>query len=422
VTADIPLSRLNQMDPDEFSWQVPGLRTELVTELIRSLPKALRRDLVPAPDVAREVLARLGTPSGDIRDVLSRELRQLRGVDIPRSAWDPARLPQHLRITFRVISDDGAVLGSGDDLAALQRQLRPKLRAKLSAAAGEIVRSGLTTWDFGELPAVFKDGTVVAYPALVDAGDTVGVRLFETQSAARTAMRAGTRRLILLGLPSPVKSISGGLTTRAKLALSHNPHGGVAALFADCVSCAADYLIGQAGGPVRDRAAFDQLRNTVRTSLHETAADVVSRTETVLALAHEITIRLDETRADAVRGAVEDLRAQLAGLIYPGFVTATGYRKLADLARYLRGMERRLSKLPENPARDAVSMAVVQRVEQAGRQAVADLPPARRNDDDVRDIRWMLQELRVSLFAQNLGTPAPVSETRIMAAIRRLTA
>jgi ATP-dependent helicase HrpA len=324
-----------------------------------------------------------------------------------------------------VLSDDegrpGAVLATGTDLAALQRELRPKLRAKLSAAAAEIVRSGLTTWDFGELPAVFRDGTVVAYPALVDAGDTVGVRLFETESAARTAMRAGTRRLILLGLPSPVKSIAGGLTTRAKLALSYNPHGGVPAMFADCLNCAADFLIAQSGGPVRDPAAFERLRNSVRTSLHETAADVVRRVETVLALAHEIAVRLDETRADAVSGAVADLRAQLDGLIYAGFVTATGYRKLPDLARYLRGMERRLSKLPESPARDALNMEVVQRAGQACRQAVAELPPARRNDDDVREIRWMLQELRVSLFAQGLGTPSPVSETRIMAAIRRLT-
>jgi ATP-dependent helicase HrpA len=255
----------------------------------------------------------------------------------------------------------------------------------------------------------------------VDAGDTVGVRLFETESAARTAMRAGTRRLILLGLPSPVKSIAGGLTTRAKLALSHNPHGGVAAMFADCVNCAADFLIAQAGGPVRDRAGFERLRTAVRGSLHETTADVVGKVEIVLGLAHELTVRLDETRAEAVRGAVDDMREQLGGLIYAGFITATGYRKLNDLARYLRGMERRLSKLPESPARDALNMAVVKRVEQAGRQAIAGLPPARRNDEDVQAIRWMIQELRVSLFAQGLGTPAPVSETRILAAVRRLT-
>jgi ATP-dependent helicase HrpA len=435
VTVDIPLSRLNQMNPDEFAWQVPGLRAELVTEMIRSLPKSLRRDLVPAPDMAREALARLGPPSGDLRDALARELRVLRGVIVPREAWDLSKLPAHLRITFRVLADDDAdagaaasssassgprVLASGDDLAALQRELRPRLRAKLSAAAGEIVRSGLTSWNFDSLPEVFKDGTVVAYPALVDAGETVGVRLFESPAAAQAAMRAGTRRLILLGVPSPVKSIAGSMSTSAKLALSHNPHGSVAVMFADCVSCAADFLITQAGGPVRDRAAFDQLRNSVRGSLHDVTGHVVRRVEGVLRLAHAVELSLDDLRGDPVQAAAADLRAQLSRLIYPGFVTGTGYRRLPDLARYLQAMERRLSKLPENPGRDALSMAVIQRVEQAYQQAISGFSALRREEEDVRDIRWMLEELRVSLFAQTLGIPIPVSENRIQSAISRL--
>ncbi|MBV9451422.1 MAG: ATP-dependent RNA helicase HrpA, partial [Streptosporangiaceae bacterium] len=316
VTVDIPLSRLNQMDPDEFTWQVPGLRTELVTELIRSLPKALRRELVPAPDVAREVAGRLGPPAGDLRDAVARELRALRGVDIPRDAWDTSKLPAHLRITFRVLDDRGdarsggpRVLGSAEDLATLQRQLGSKLRARLSAAAGDLIRSGLTSWNFGPLPEVFRHDDIVAYPALADTGSAVDVRLFETERAARAAMWAGTRRLILLGVPSPVKPIADTLPTSAKLALSHNPHGGVAAMFADCVDCAADFLIAQAGGPVRDASAFERLRNAVRASLHETTAEVVRRVETVLRLAHGIAVRLDEARGDAVRAAVADLRA-----------------------------------------------------------------------------------------------------------------
>ncbi len=426
VTVDIPLSRLNQMDPGEFTWQVPGLRAELVTELIRSLPKALRRELVPAPDVAREVVRRLGAPAGDLCDAVARELRALRGVDIPREAWDPGKLPPHLRITFRVLSDDGGhspgqrCLASGEDLAALQRQLGRQLRAKLSAAAGDLTRSGLTSWDFGSLPEVFRSGDIVAYPALADAGAAVDVRLFETERAARGAMWAGTRRLILLGVPSPVKSIAGTLSTSAKLALSHNPHGGVAAMFGDCVNCAADFLIAEAGGPVRNPDAFERLRNAVRASLHEVTAEAVRRVETVLRVAHGITVRLDEARGETVRAAIDDLRAQLSGLVYPGFVTATGYRRLPDLVRYLRGMERRLDKLPANPGRDAVNMAVVHRVQRACQQALTGLPAPRRDDEDVRALRWMLEELRVSLFAQTLGTPVPVSENRIMVAIGRL--
>ncbi|HEY6294660.1 MAG TPA: ATP-dependent RNA helicase HrpA, partial [Streptosporangiaceae bacterium] len=420
VTVDVPLSRLNQLDPAEFSWQVPGLRQELITEMIRSLPKSLRRDLVPAPDVAREVLARLGEPSGDLRDAVARELRSLRGVTVPRDAWDSSKLPPHLRITIRVTEGD-RVLAEGKDVAELQRELRPRLRAVLSKAAAGLTRTGLTSWNFGELPAVFREGTVVAYPALADAGDTVDVRLFETQAAARAAMWAGTRRLILLGAPSPVKSIADRLSTQAKLALSHNPHGGVAAMFADCVSCAADFLIAEAGGPARDQEGFSRLSAAVRSRLHEVTAEVVTHVESALRVAHAVESRLGDLKADAVQPAVADMRAQVSGLIYPGFATATGYRRLPQLSRYLRGIERRLDKLPENPARDAASMAVIHRAELAYRQAVADLPPERRTDPQVTDVRWMLEELRVSLFAQTLGTLGPVSENRILAALDRLS-
>ena len=422
VTVDIPLSRLNQVNADEFSWQVPGLRQELVTEMIRSLPKSLRRDLVPAPDVAREVVARLGAPSGDLRNAVARQLRSLRGVDVPRDAWDTGKLPPHLRITVRVTEGD-RVVAEGKDLAELQRRLRPRLRAVLSRAAGGLTRTGLTSWNFGALPEVFREGTVVAYPALFDAGQTVDVRLFETKAAARSAMWAGTRRLILLGAPSPasiIKSVADGLSTGAKLALSHNPHGGVAAMFADCVNCAADFLIAEAGGPVRDRDGFERLAAAVRPRLREATAEVVTQVESALRLSHAVAARLDSLSGALVGPALEDMRAQLDGLIHPGFVSATGYRRLPQLTRYLRGIAWRLDKLAESPARDAANMAIAQRVEQAYRQAVAELPGSRREDPDVREARWMLEELRVSLFAQTLGTLAPVSENRVMAALRRL--
>ena len=316
------------------------------------------------------------------------------------------------------MTDGDRVLAEGKDVAELQRELRPRLRAVLSQAAAGLTRSGLTSWNFGTLPEVFREGTVVAYPALADAGTAVDIRLFETEAAARAAMWAGTRRLILLGAPSPVKSIAGRLSTPAKLALSHNPHGSVAAMFADCVNCAADYLMAQAGGPARDREGFERLSAAVRSGLHEVTADVVTHVESALRLAHAAAARLDDSRVG--QPAVADMRAQLSGLIYPDFVTSTGYRRLPQLTRYLRGIERRLDKLPENPARDAANMAVARRVEQAYRQTLADLPPARRGDPDVTEVRWMLSELRVSLFAQTLGTLAPVSENRILAALSRL--
>jgi len=191
-------------------------------------------------------------------------------------------------------------------------------------------------------------------------------------------------------------------------------------MFADCVNCAADVLIAQAGGPARDRAGFGRLRDEVRSSLHEVTAEVVRQVETALRLAHSVEVSVDGLRADVVRAAADDLRAQLRELIHPGFVAATGYRRLPDLVRYLRAMERRIVRLTENPGRDAVAMATANRAEQAYRQALAALPASRRTGDDVAAVRWMLQELRVSLFAQTLGTPTPVSETRIQAALAAL--
>jgi ATP-dependent helicase HrpA len=422
VTIDIPLKTLNQARPEEFSWQVPGLRLELVTELIRSLPKNLRRELVPAPDVARQILSDLftdGAPAGDVRETLTGELLRLRGVRVPPGAFDLDRLPPHLRITFRVVDGD-KVVGSGKDLAALQRQLRPKLRATLSARASALTRTGVTSWDFGALPEVFTDGEVRAYPALVDAGAAVNVRLFETEAAAYRAMRAGLRRLVLLAVRSPANEVAKRLTTAQKLVLSNNPHGSVPALFTDCVGCAADGLIAEAGGAVRDATAFAALTDYVRPRLYAASYDVVTWAEQILRGAHEVRMRLDALRSPALAPAAADVREQLDRMIAPGFLTAAGTTRLPALARYVQAAGRRLDKLAENAGRDAQQMAVVHRVQDAYHHALDALPPDARASDGAAEIGWQIEELRVSLFAQAMGTPQPVSERRIMTAIDRL--
>src|SRR6202035_4728088 len=203
----------------------------------------------------------------DIRDVLSRELLRLRGTRVPPDTFDLEKLPPHLRITFRV-TDGEKVVAAGKDLAALKRQLRPKVRATLSARATALTRTGVTSWDFGPLPKVFSDGEVKAYPALVDAG-----------AAARRAMRAGTRRLVLLTVKSPANEVAKRLSTPQKLVPSDNPHGSVAALFADCVNCATDRLINDAGGPAWDAEAFARLTEHVRPRLHAAAYEVVTWAE-----------------------------------------------------------------------------------------------------------------------------------------------
>jgi ATP-dependent helicase HrpA len=430
VTIDIPLKTLNQAHPEEFSWQVPGLRLELVTELIRALPKNLRRELVPAPNVAREILADLAGAAApdapdmpamrsDVREVVSRELLRLRGVRVYPEDFDMTRLPSHLRFTFRVL-DGTKVVAAGKDLAALQRQLRPKVRATLSARASALTRTGVTAWDFGPLPEVFTDGEVKAYPALVDAGAAVDVRLFETAAAAARAMRAGTRRLVLLTVKSPANDVAKRLTTTQKLVLSDNPHGSVPALFTDCVGCAVDGLITEAGGPAWDSDGFGRIVEHVRPRLHAATYDVVTWAEEILRGAHDARMRLDALGSAVLEPAVVDVRAQLDRLIAPGFLTAAGSARLPALARYVKAVGRRLDKLAENAGRDAQQMAVVHRVEDAYSRALAALPPEARWDGAVREIRWQIEELRVSLFAQTMGTPAPVSERRIMTSIENL--
>jgi ATP-dependent RNA helicase HrpA len=420
VTVDIPLSRLNQARGDEFGWQVPGLREELVTELIRSLPKPLRKAFVPAPDVARAALARLGEPRGDLRDALGAELRELTGVTIGRDAWDLRKLPGHLRVRFRV-RDDGQVVAAGDDLGELRQQLRPRVQAALARAARGITRTGLTTFDMPSLPRVFTDGDVRAYPALVDTGKAADVRLLDSEDEAAEAMWRGTRRLLLLQVPSGVLDAASQLPMTAKLAISRHPYASAGALLDDCAACAAGQVIAEAGGPAWDREGFCRLLAAARDRLPSLTADVVSTVARVLGAAHEAETRLEGITHPALEAAAADVRGQLRALIHPGFVSQTGSQRLPDLARYLRAIVMRLDKLPENPARDAQWMAVVHRVTAAYQQALAQLPPAHRQATAAREVRWLIEELRVSLFAQTLGTRGTVSERRIMTALQRLS-
>ena len=419
VTADIPLPVLGRVNGDELGWQVPGRREELVTELIRSLPKDLRRLFVPAPDTARAVTARLGQPHGDLRDALAAELTRIAGVPVSRGAFDESRLPAHLRITFRVMDGDRE-LASGKDLGALREQLRPRLQAKLTAAAGDLTRTGLRDWTVGTLPRVFTRERVTAYPALADAGDAVDVRLFPTEAEASAAMTAGTRRLLLLRVPSGVRSIADRLPTERKLAMSVSPYPSIGALLNDCVAAAADQVIADAGGPAWDADGFARLVAEARSALPLATARAVDAAGAVLEAAHEAERRLRSTASPPLTAAFDDARAQFAALIYPGFVSETGLRRLPELARYLRAISRRLDTAAEDPARDVGRMATVRRVTDAYRQAVAELPAWRRSGADVRAVRWMIEELRVSLFAQVLGTSGPVSEKRILAALAAL--
>jgi ATP-dependent helicase HrpA len=231
-------------------------------------------------------------------------------------------------------------------------------------------------------------------------------------------MWQGTRRLLLLNVPSPVKPLLPRLTGRAKLTLSRYPYGRAADLFADCVACAADALLADAGGPAWDRAGFARLHEAVRAGLPDAVLDVVTSVERILAVVYDVDERLRALANPALAAALADARRQLSGLVYPGFVAATGRRRLPDVLRYVRAIRLRLEKLPNDPYRDEGLMLRVLELQDAYRQIQDRLPASQA----LEEVRWMLEELRVSYFAQTLGTPHPVSEQRIRRAMDRLPA
>ncbi|WP_444541910.1 ATP-dependent RNA helicase HrpA [Amycolatopsis acidiphila] len=417
VTVHIPLPVLNQITPDGFDWQVPGLREELVTALIKSLPKQLRRNFVPAPDTAKYVLSQVGPADGPLLVVLARELQDLRGVAVPPDAW--SEVPEHLRVTFRVVDEKGRKLREGKDLAALKRQLSGQVRETISKAADSIERAGLTRPAFGELPRVFastrRGHEVKAFPALVDEGETVAVRMLDTPVEQRQEMWLGTRKLLRLNLPSPMKFISRNLSNSSKLVLGRNPHGSVAALLEDCVNCAVDKLIADNGGPVWDEAGFAVLLEKVRGGLNPLVLDVLSEVEQILLAANDVETRLADAHGPAE--SLADIRVQLDGLVFNGFVTATGFDRLPNLVRYLRAIERRIDKLANAAAKDVELLRDLQWLREEYQQTVDVLPPGVQPGPALVDVRWMLEELRVSYFAQTLGTAYPVSPKRILKAL-----
>ena len=423
VTVDIPLAVLGQLDPDAFSWQVPGLREELATALIKSLPKSLRRPFAPVPDHARAALHGVEPTEGSLLDVLSVRLRDMRGITIPRDAWDLSRVPGHLLMTFRVIDEQGRTCGEGKDLAALQRQLKPQAQEVLAETVAGIERSGLTDWTFGDLPEVEEEDRhgyrLKAYPAVVDEGDSVAVRLFDNRSGAQLAMWHGTRRLLRLTLPSPIKPMLATLSSATKLALGSNPYDSVPKLLDDCVRTAADKLMIDHGGVSWQEDGFHRLRDRVKPELLSTTIDVTEQVATILTTSRRVEKALSGKFAFAQLPSLQDMKRQLAALVFDGFVSASGWWRLPDVVRYLTAIERRADKLARAGDADAVKMAKVHAVEAAYHELVAALPAAAASPQG-QEVRWMCEELRVSYFAQDLGTRYPVSDKRILAAIRAL--
>ncbi|MEV4950483.1 ATP-dependent RNA helicase HrpA [Paenarthrobacter nitroguajacolicus] len=465
VTAEVPVLFLNQLDDAPFRWQIPGQRVELVTALIKSLPKQVRKNFVPAPDVARQATAALEAdfdPATDeLEPSLELVLRRLRGHVIPPGSWNWDAVPPHLRVSFKVVDSSGKVLDEGKDLAGLQEKLAPATRRAIAeslgatpattsrakgvkatgplsapnggtpasgpapAGGGAVAeREGITAWDFGaverQVTRTVKGHAVTGFPAVVDEGKSVALRVFQTRPEQEAAMRGGVIRLLALRIPPPDRYVLEHLSNTEKLTFSQNPHGSVSALIADCALAAIDKMVPQ--DLPWDKEAFDELYEVVRAELIDTVFTVTAVVERILASTRRIQKQLKSNTSLPLISALNDMKSQLEQLVFPGFVAQTGYAQLSQLPRYLQAIEKRLEKLPGNVQRDSLNMAIVQALEDDYDDAVSALLPGRRAGTELTRVRWMIEELRVSLFAVELGTAYSVSEKRIRTVLNQALA
>ncbi|MFC4242066.1 ATP-dependent RNA helicase HrpA [Gryllotalpicola reticulitermitis] len=432
VTVTVPLPLLARLSPEGFDWQVPGLRVELVTAMIRSLPKALRRSVVPAADWATRIVGELpDSPDGKpFTEVVGAAIKRLSYAPVDADDFDLERVPAHLRPTFAVIDQRGKRLGASKDLAEVQKRFAGKARDSVAAVAtarvpNALERADVPEWDMRELPRQVDttvggfQNTVRGYPALVDERGKVALRILATPAEQEQLHPRGVRRLLLNETPSPASYVQEHLTAQEKLALATAPYASTPALFADCLAAVIDDVLASdsSRGLIFTMEDFARVRDRVSAVVVDAMFDTVKQVAASLTAARAAEKSISAVTSMALLGALADAKQQLAQLVYPGFVSATGRAQLAHLPRYLKGIAWRMEKLPENPGRDRVWLTEVQKAIARYTDAGGRLPldPAAR--PSIRHARWMLEELRISLFAQPLGTAESVSLQRITRAL-----
>ena len=420
ATITIDAGIVGQLDPTSFDWNVPGFRDELIDALIRTLPKQLRKLFVPVPDTVALISPHITPDGGSVVEGVRRELNRMLNVPLPADAFDLDALPKHLRPSFRIVDLDGKELASGKDLRALAEQVHAESTAIAASVDTGLEQRGLRSWTFGDLPGsierVVSGRVVTAYPAIADDGDSVAVVACTTREEQSATMWEGTRRLVRLALPAPARQVDALLDAPTRTAMANSPLQSKVDWYNDIISCALDHLIATAGGPVWTEAAFAPILATARDGFHDDLTTVCGAASGLIARHTTIRRALDRLTAPSLEPAVTDLREHLDRLVYPGVLTGVGFDRLADVDRYLRAIEWRLSRLPERVRRDAELMERCRRLE-------ADYDDLRRTavpGPDLDAIAWALEEFRVSSFAQQLRTPVPVSEKRIRKEIHRL--
>ncbi|MHB0917384.1 MAG: ATP-dependent RNA helicase HrpA [Thiobacillus sp.] len=414
VTLHLPLYLLNRIEPAQIDWLVPGLIREKLTLLLKSLPKDKRRPLIPLPDTVTAFLSVAKPGEQTLTAALAAFIHKKRGIDIHPDEWK-GELPAHLHMNVSVIDDSGQELASGRDLAALRQQLGGAARITYGGGAedSEFERTGLVEWNFGDLPeqVKFKRGgrELIGYPALVDNGESVDLRLLDAPDVAAMETRRGVVRLLRIALAAQFKQLDKDLARETALALKYRSFGSPEQLRAALIDAIATRaLLGDDDTP-RDAKAFAKQKERAKPKISVVKQALLRDVAEILDLHAQVTARL--AAKPQFTAAMRDETAHLAALLPPDFITATPWTHLKDLPRYLRGILKRLEKLPAAEQRDSRGMAGVltlQNKYQARRGQVKGEVPAA-----LEDFRWQLEELRISLFAQELKTPYPVSAKRL---------
>lgn len=425
ISVIIPISMLNQVQLIGFDWLIPALRLELIIAFIKGLPKAQRRNFVPAPNYAEACLARMTEFDGTITAALEKELLRMTGVRLPEGAWDNIELPVHLTMNFQVVDEKGRLLNQGRVLDELKAQLQGKVKASIKKVADKgIERTNISEWDFSALPTGYEkkvaNMSIKAFPAVVDKKGSVAIELFEQQAVAENEMLKGVARLVLLNIPSPVKYLQEKLPNKAKLGLYFNPFGSINDLINDCILGACQYLVAQQQPIPRNEQQFNQCRDAVRADIADCVLQAAIKVEKVLSLAHDIRKKMKGKVGLNVIQSHADIKTQLETLVFKGFVTQSGYQRLDDITRYLNAMLRRLEKLPIDPNQDRLKMIEVEKANSALQDAMAKQRKDQPMPQALVDTRWMIEELKVSLYAQNLKTPYPISVKRVLNHIKTI--
>ncbi|MCP3127016.1 ATP-dependent RNA helicase HrpA [Shewanella sp. KJ2020] len=419
VSVHIPVALLNQIDDTDFDWLVAGLREEKCIALIKSLPKSLRRKFVPAPDYARACVQAMQPFSANLLEAMCKQLLRMSGTRISPEDFDLTQIPVHLQMNFKIEDDKNNLVAEGRVLDTLKAELQGVVAKAIRQVADKgIEQEALTEWSFGELPKQYQQQKgnyqVRAFPALIDNKDSVAIKLFDDEFEAQDAHRQGLRRLLLLNIPSPVKHLQQALPNKAKLAMYFNPFGQVQILIDDIIAAAVQQLLDEKQLDVRDKHQFEQAKDWVRQELNPTAEQIALKVEQILTLYQGIKKRLKGKINLDIAFAMSDIQSQLDKLVFKGFVEACGWNRLADVARYLKAIETRIDKLPVDPTRDRLHMQSINKVQDALAAQLAKVPRSVPTPPALIEARWMIEEYRVSCFAQVLGTAYPISEKRIL--------